>query len=205
MQLWPWTHPSILSGWWFSPWVLWRIQNSWYCCNGVAIPFRSFSPSPYSSIGVPGLRPMVDCEYWHLSQSDAGRASQRTAMLGYCPQACFGISNSACIWCLRTSWITLWSSLWMTFPYLCFIIFVPQFPLDRNSSALKSKFYLQKLLLSIPSQINRTREFPMTHSSFTLNRTLMILILSAGILEFIILWLYHLHMVPLLMDWFPSS
>ena len=36
-------------------------QVSWHCCSsyGVAIPFSSFNPSPNSSIGAPGLCPVL--------------------------------------------------------------------------------------------------------------------------------------------------
>jgi hypothetical protein len=42
---------------------------------------------------------MVGCQYPHLSQSAAGRVSQRTAMLVSCPQAQVGISNSVRVCC----------------------------------------------------------------------------------------------------------
>ena len=44
-------------------------------------PFSSFNLFLKSSIDVPVLRLMVGCKYLHLSQSAAGRVSQRTAML----------------------------------------------------------------------------------------------------------------------------
>jgi hypothetical protein len=37
---------------------------------------------------------MVDCKYLHLSQSSAGRASQRKAMPDSCLQAHFGSCNN---------------------------------------------------------------------------------------------------------------
>ena len=84
-----WTSLCMLFGWWINLWDLPGIQVSWHCWSsyGVAIPFSSFNPSPNSSIGVPSLSPMVGCKHLHLSQSAAGRASQRTAMLGSCLQA----------------------------------------------------------------------------------------------------------------------
>ena len=46
----------------------WGAPISWYCSSyRVAFPFSSFSPSPNTSTGVPGLSPMVDCEYLYLS------------------------------------------------------------------------------------------------------------------------------------------
>ena len=59
--------------------------------NRVAI---SFSLSPNSSIGIPDLSPIVGYKYLHLSQSAAGRVSQRTTMLGFCLQAQHGRTNS---------------------------------------------------------------------------------------------------------------
>ena len=41
-----------------------------------------FYPSPNPTTVVPDYSPMVGCNYLHLSQSAAGLASQRTAMLG---------------------------------------------------------------------------------------------------------------------------
>jgi hypothetical protein len=34
-------------------------------------------------------------------------------------------------------WIPRWGSLWMTFPSVSVLLFVPAFPLDRNNSGLK--------------------------------------------------------------------
>ena len=55
-------------------------------------PLQLFSPFSNSSIGVPGFNLMIVCKYLHLSQSDAGRASQRTSMPGSCLQAHPGTS-----------------------------------------------------------------------------------------------------------------
>jgi hypothetical protein len=50
------------------------------------LPMRLVSPSASSSYnsttGIPDFSSMVRCKYLSLSQSAAGRASQRTAMLG---------------------------------------------------------------------------------------------------------------------------
>jgi hypothetical protein len=50
----------------------------------VIFPMGSKSPSALRSfpsyIGFPNLSPMVDCKYLNLSQSAAGRVSQRTVM-----------------------------------------------------------------------------------------------------------------------------
>ena len=73
---------------------------SWYCSYGVVIPFNSFSSSPSSYIGVPGLNQMVGCEYLHLLWSDTGRTSQWTTISGSYIQVLLGISNRVGVWCL---------------------------------------------------------------------------------------------------------
>ena len=59
---------------------------------------------------------MVGCKYLHLSQSAAGRASQRTAMPGSCLQAHQSISNCIRVWCPSMRWIPSWTGHWMAFP-----------------------------------------------------------------------------------------
>jgi hypothetical protein len=54
---------------------------------GFLIPFSPFSPSPSSSIGVPGLSLMVGCEDLHLYWPGTGRTPQRIAKLGSSQQA----------------------------------------------------------------------------------------------------------------------
>lgn len=99
---------------------------SLYCFSSyeVAIPFVSFSSSPNSSIWVLGLSLTVGCEYVHLYQLDAGRASQGTSILGFCQQALLGISN----WCHQMGWIPRWGGLCKAFPlvsvlFLCLNFF----------------------------------------------------------------------------------
>jgi hypothetical protein len=53
---------------------------------------------------VSDLNEMVGCKYLHLSQSVAGRASQRTAMLGSCLHIQYGLSNSVRTWCACIGW-----------------------------------------------------------------------------------------------------
>ena len=67
----------------------------WYCRSfyGVTTHFRSFSPSPISSIGAALLSPMVGWE--HLYWSGCGRVSQGTDIPCSCQQAFLGIINSA--------------------------------------------------------------------------------------------------------------
>ena len=66
----------------------------------VSILLSSFNPFPNFSIEVPCLSPMFVCKDLHLSQSAAGRASQRTDMLGSYLRAQHGISNSVRDWSL---------------------------------------------------------------------------------------------------------
>jgi hypothetical protein len=70
--------PVYAPGWWLSLWELPRVWFSWECwfSYGVTFPFSFFNPFPNSTMGIP--------EYLHLSQSTAGRASQRTSMPGSC-------------------------------------------------------------------------------------------------------------------------
>jgi hypothetical protein len=72
--------------WWLSLQLLGGVRVSWHCCSsyGVAVSFRSFCPSPNSSIGVPDLSPMDACECLHLSQSPAGRASEDISDINFC-------------------------------------------------------------------------------------------------------------------------
>ena len=74
---------------WMLPWCisLWefpgvQVSWNWWSSYGVAPPFISYSHSTNSSTGIPNFSTMVGCKYLHLSQSAAGRASQKTAMLG---------------------------------------------------------------------------------------------------------------------------
>lgn len=55
---------------------------------------------------------MPVCEYLHLSQSAAGRDSQRTAIIGSCLQAQHSTSNSVRVWCALMGWIPSCASHW---------------------------------------------------------------------------------------------
>jgi hypothetical protein len=59
----------------------------------VANPFSSFSPFSNSSIGDPVLSPMVGCKHPPLYLSGSGRASQETAVSGFCQQAFLSIHS----------------------------------------------------------------------------------------------------------------
>jgi hypothetical protein len=87
------------------------------------------SPSSKCSIGVPVLSSMVGCEHPHLYLSGSGRAisgSSQEVLLG----------NNIWVWCQQMGWITRWGSIWIAFPLLPAILFVPEFLLDRNNSGL---------------------------------------------------------------------
>ena len=94
-----WSHGPIPYTFFFDGLVPGRAWGSGYLILllflwGCKFHFSSFSPSLNSSFGVPGLSPMVGCEYLHLYLLGAGRASQRIAMPCSCKQAFLGISHS---------------------------------------------------------------------------------------------------------------
>ena len=82
------------------------------------------------------VRWLADCKQPHLYCSGSGRASLETAVSGFCQQVLLGINNSVWVWCLQMGWIPMWGSLWMAFPSVSALLFVPAFPLDRNHSGL---------------------------------------------------------------------
>jgi hypothetical protein len=87
-----WSHSSlcVLAVYSQELWVVQLVDKFFY---GVATPFSSFSISPNSSIGVPGLSPVVGCKYLHLCWSGACRISQGTSIPGSCQPALLSISN----------------------------------------------------------------------------------------------------------------
>jgi hypothetical protein len=91
------------------------------------------SPPLGSLISVQWFR----CEHLYLYWLGSGRASQETAISNSWQQALLGISNSVWVWYLHARWIPRWGSLWMAFPSVSALLFVPVFPLDRNNSGLK--------------------------------------------------------------------
>ena len=66
----------------------------------VVNPFSFFSPFSNSSIGDTVLSPMVGCEHPPLYLSGSDRASQQTAVSGFCQQALLGIHNCVWVWWL---------------------------------------------------------------------------------------------------------
>jgi hypothetical protein len=79
---------------------------------------------------------MVGCEHPHLYWSGSGRASQGTAIPGFCQEALHGINNTVWVWYLQMGWIPRWGSLWMAFNLDSALLFAPEFPLDMNNSSL---------------------------------------------------------------------
>lgn len=109
-----------MCGWWFSPWEL----GGYWLVHIVVFPFSSLGPFSNSSIVNPVLSPVVDWEPPPLYLSDSGRASQETAVLGYCQQALVGIHNSVGVWWLYMGWIPRCGSLWMAIPSVSALHFV---------------------------------------------------------------------------------
>ena len=92
---------------------------------------------------------LVGSEHPLLYLWGSGRASQETAILGFCQQALVGIHSSVWIWWLYTGWIPRWRSLWMVFSTGSAPHFVSPpmgilFPLLRRTkvSILWSSFFL---------------------------------------------------------------
>ena len=88
-------------------------------------------------LGVPVLSLMVGCKHQHMYWSGSGKASQETAISGFCQQVLLGISNSVCTWRLHMGWIPRWGSLWVAFRSVSTPLFVPVFTLYRSNSGLK--------------------------------------------------------------------
>ena len=101
------TSLCMLFGWWFCLCELPGVQVRWHygAFYGITTCFTSFSPSSNSSIGVLDLCPMVGCKCLHMSQSAAGRYSQRTVMLGSCLKVQHSISQRIRVWCPSMGWI----------------------------------------------------------------------------------------------------
>lgn len=116
-----------------------RLVNTVCSSYRVAIPFSSFNLSPNLHRGSPTLVQWLAVNI-SMSQSVAGRASQRTDMLGSCLQAQHGIiivsGFGAFAWDPKLGWS-------LDGHFSLHSIFVPAFPLDRNSSGSK---ILRKLI-----------------------------------------------------------
>ena len=105
---------------------------------------------------------MVGWVHPPLYMSDIGKASQETAVSGFCQQELVGIHNSVGVWWLYMRWIPRWGSLWMAYnsvsaPYHTFVSMGILFPLLRRakvftlwSSFLSFKWFVN-FILGIPS------------------------------------------------------
>ena len=82
------------SGWLILLFFLWG-------CSPLQLP----QSLPNFFIGSPRLSLMVGCEHLPLYMSGSGRASQETAISGFCQHALLGIHNSICVWWLYMGWI----------------------------------------------------------------------------------------------------
>jgi hypothetical protein len=93
-----WSHVSLhvysLVGGLVSQSSSWLILLSSY---RAANPFSSSSPFSNSSIGDPVISSMVGFENRLLYMSGSGRASQKTAISGFCQHVLLGIHSSVCI------------------------------------------------------------------------------------------------------------
>jgi hypothetical protein len=89
-----------------------------YCCSSyrAANTFSSLDTFSSSFIEDSVLHLMDDCGHPLLYWSSIGRASQETAISGYCQQNLVGICNSVWTWWLFMRWIPRWGSLWMVIP-----------------------------------------------------------------------------------------
>ena len=96
--------------------------------NGAANPFSSFGPFSSSFIEHPVLSPMVGCKHPPQYFSGTDRASQETAISGFCQQAFVGIHNSIWVWWLYMEFIPRWGSLWMVIPSVSAAHFVSVAP-----------------------------------------------------------------------------
>jgi hypothetical protein len=90
----------MLPGRCLSVWELPGVWISWDCwfSYGVNFPSASSILPLIKHIGVSDFSPLVGYKYMYLSQSAAGWASQRTAMLNFCLQAHHSISSPPSPW-----------------------------------------------------------------------------------------------------------
>ena len=70
----PLSSSYMLFDWCLSLWEPQEVQASWFCWSscGVPIPFRTFNPSPNSSVRISELHPIFGCGYLYLFQAAAG-------------------------------------------------------------------------------------------------------------------------------------
>jgi hypothetical protein len=99
MQLEPWVPPGVLFSWW-SLWELWRhwLLHIVVPPTGLQDPSASSVLSLAFPFGDLVLSSRVVWEHLLLYLSGTSRASQETAVSGFCQQALVGIHNSVWVW-----------------------------------------------------------------------------------------------------------
>ena len=134
-------------------WALGGFFSS-YCCStyGIADPFSSLGTFSTSSISVPVIHPIADCEHPLLCLLGHGKASQETAKSGSFQQNLASVCNGVSVWRLIMGWIPRNGSLYMVHPFISapnFVSVTPSmgvlFPILRRGkvSTLWSSFFLR--------------------------------------------------------------
>ena len=100
-------------------WALGGFFSS-YCCStyGIADPFSSLGTFSTSSISVPVIHPIADCEHPLLCLLGHGIASQETAKSGSFQQNLASVCNGVSVWRLIMGWIPRNGSLYMVHPFV---------------------------------------------------------------------------------------
>jgi hypothetical protein len=116
----------VFLDWWFSPWKLWGVLVTSYCCSSyrAADPLSSLAAFSRSFIGDLVFHPIDDCEHPLLCLPGTCISSQETAISGSCQQTLVGICNSVWVWWLFMGWIPGWGCLWMVLPSVSALNFV---------------------------------------------------------------------------------
>ena len=84
----------------------------------VADLFSSLDTFSSSSIGGPGIHPIVDCEHPLLCLLSPGLVSQRTAITPSLQQRLASVCNGVSFWMLIMGWIPGYGSLYMVHPFI---------------------------------------------------------------------------------------
>ena len=102
-------------------WALGGFFSS-YCCStyGIADPFSSLGTFSTSSISVPVIHPIADCEHPLLCLLGHGKASQETAKSGSFQQNLASVCNGVSVWRLLMDGLVDWKPLiWTQWGYCC--------------------------------------------------------------------------------------
>jgi hypothetical protein len=137
VQLDPWAPPCVLFGWWFSAWDLWGV----WLVDIAVLPMGMQTPSAPSvlpltpPLGSPcSVRWLAVCIHICIGQAltePLGGQQYQAPVSKF-----FLVSASVWVWCPQMRWIPRWGSLWMAFPSVSALLFVPVFPFDRSNSGL---------------------------------------------------------------------